>query len=387
MPIEHLRRTWEGLGRDDPLWAILSDPTKRNNRWNRREFFRTGQTEVAQVVQSLASRGLDVGLGRCLDFGCGVGRLTQALADYFGSVEGVDIAESMVTLANKYNRHGPRCHYTVNLREDLSLFDSDSFDFVYSNIVLQHMEPSLGEQYIREFLRVLKPNGVAVFQVPSEFRNGTPLDPRAHRAEVSLPPGTDGLRLEAGCRKTLTVQVRNTSSELWPAGADLWVGNHWVNSLGEMITYDDARAPIGRAVRPNDGVTVELAVIAPDQLGHYELVVDVVEERVAWFAEAGSQTCRINIDVAAPKMSRVADRALRRATHRLRRGFMEEQRGPVPFEMHAIPRDHVVDIVEAAGGDIVGIEDYDVSGPGWENYRYFVRSSPTPTGAAFGSSS
>jgi SAM-dependent methyltransferase len=51
---------------------------------------------------------------------------------------------------------------------DLSGLDDTSVDFVFSYIVLQHMpEPSLAIRYIREMLRVLKADGVFLFQFNS----------------------------------------------------------------------------------------------------------------------------------------------------------------------------------------------------------------------------
>ena len=105
--------------------------------------------------------------GRALDFGCGVGRLSQALAEHFQSVVGVDIAESMVERAREFNRFGDHVVYLANATDDLRILDSDSFDFVYSNITLQHIPPEHGKNYIREFLRVLRPGGLALFQVPN----------------------------------------------------------------------------------------------------------------------------------------------------------------------------------------------------------------------------
>ena len=50
----------------------------------------------------------------------------------------------------------------------LRIFDSDSFAFVYSSIVLQHLEPRYQKRYLSEFIRVLAPGGLLVFQLPSE---------------------------------------------------------------------------------------------------------------------------------------------------------------------------------------------------------------------------
>src|SRR4051812_46865197 len=90
--------------------------------------------------------------GRALDFGCGVGRLTQALARHFTHVTGIDISEQMLDLARQYNRHGERVEYALNTRPDLSQWPDHTFDFVYSIITLQHMEPVYARRYIAEFV-------------------------------------------------------------------------------------------------------------------------------------------------------------------------------------------------------------------------------------------
>lgn len=47
--------------------------------------------------------------------------------------------------------------FVVNRSDDLSQFDDSSFDFVYSNIVLQHVSNELQRAYLAEFCRVLTP--------------------------------------------------------------------------------------------------------------------------------------------------------------------------------------------------------------------------------------
>ena len=164
--LAELQANWDRLGEDDPLWAILANPKMRGNRWDEERFFASGREEIAALLGDLEQRGIRVNRGAALDFGCGVGRLTQALGDHFGEASGVDIAPSMVAKAEGYNRHGERCRYFVNGRDDLRLFPAESFDLVCSFIVLQHIAPRFAERYIREFVRVLRPGGVLVFQIP-----------------------------------------------------------------------------------------------------------------------------------------------------------------------------------------------------------------------------
>jgi 2-polyprenyl-3-methyl-5-hydroxy-6-metoxy-1,4-benzoquinol methylase len=101
-----------------------------------------------------------------LDFGCGVGRLTEALASHFDRVCGVDISPAMIQHARNYKKSG-RSEYLLNETGDLRQFAGGRFDFVYSSITLQHMPARFATRYMVEFLRVLKPGGLLVFQLPS----------------------------------------------------------------------------------------------------------------------------------------------------------------------------------------------------------------------------
>lgn len=159
--LEAIREGWDRAAREDAMFNIITDPSKINGGWTPDDFFAHGRLEVDAAIERLGST---VVKGRALDFGCGVGRLTQALAHHFKRVSGADVSPEMVEQARSLNRCGKRVEYRVNT-ERLP-FRTNAFDFVYSVIVLQHMEPDLQEVYVREFVRVLKPGGLAVFQLP-----------------------------------------------------------------------------------------------------------------------------------------------------------------------------------------------------------------------------
>lgn len=166
MRLFFLRRSWNQFARKDPLWAVLTEPGKSGQRWQLDDFFATGVANIEAKLATVRQYYPALRTGQALDFGCGVGRLSQALALHFERVVGVDIAEDMIALARKYNRHGERVDYVHNGRPDLGLLATGRFDFVCSLITLQHMRPEYAKAYIAEFVRVCASGGVIFFQVP-----------------------------------------------------------------------------------------------------------------------------------------------------------------------------------------------------------------------------
>ena len=106
------------FAKEDPLWAILTDPSKKGGRWSPEEFFQTGVDEVREIFDSASRLKPDFGRGKVLDFGCVVGRLTQALAAEFQEAHGVDVSPVIIGHGERLNRFPGRCHYHVNSRPE-----------------------------------------------------------------------------------------------------------------------------------------------------------------------------------------------------------------------------------------------------------------------------
>jgi 2-polyprenyl-3-methyl-5-hydroxy-6-metoxy-1,4-benzoquinol methylase len=164
--LQTIRQGWDHAAREDAMFNIITHADRANGGWTPGEFFAHGQAEIDSAIERLIGLDLEGERGRALDFGCGIGRLTQALANRYDRVDGVDISPEMIALADEHNLHGERCVYHTNLTEDLSLFEDGSFDLVYTMIVLQHMPQPLQRGYVTEFFRVLRPGGVAMFEMP-----------------------------------------------------------------------------------------------------------------------------------------------------------------------------------------------------------------------------
>lgn len=170
MGLEKVRRDWTRLGSTEPLWAVCVDPDKRGGRWDDDDFLASGRAEIDPAVARLTGLGIHPGTGRVLDFGCGAGRLSNALAAHFDRVTGVDISRPMLEQARRLDRSGGRITFELNERPDLALFDDNAFDLVYTDLVLQHLPPRLAEGYVREFVRVTRPGGALVIGVPESER-------------------------------------------------------------------------------------------------------------------------------------------------------------------------------------------------------------------------
>jgi ubiquinone/menaquinone biosynthesis C-methylase UbiE len=185
MRLRGLRRHWNEYGKSDPFWAILTAPDKKGNRWSIDEFLQTGRDEIAGVIAYLDEHHLNGGRRHALDFGCGAGRLTHALAGYFDHVTGVDIAPSMIDVARRLHASVPGVEFRVNASDKLESVESESIDFVYTRLVLQHMPPRYVRAYLAEFVRVLCPGGVLVFQLPAE--NAVPVSVSGRGVKRLLP--------------------------------------------------------------------------------------------------------------------------------------------------------------------------------------------------------
>jgi len=166
MKLQTLQRHWNRFAKQDAKWAILTCPGTEGNRWDPDAFMATGREDVDALMRALAERGIDVSRRRALDFGCGVGRLSVALANYFDAVDGTDISETMIAQAIQH----PKVRYHVN-NQSLAQFPTGAYDLVYSFITLQHIPRPYSLEYIKEFVRLLSPHGVAAFQVPSAVNN------------------------------------------------------------------------------------------------------------------------------------------------------------------------------------------------------------------------
>lgn len=163
--VSQMRKEWESRAKENPCYYIMSS----NKRWTLEEFMRTGELDVATLVDPfLARSGLNPAGKSVLEIGCGIGRMSCALAKRFGSVFGTDISAEMLAGASRTKAVVgiTNAHFALGSGKDLAQYRDEAFDFVFSYIVFQHItELQVILSYVSEIARVLKPGGFFLFQV------------------------------------------------------------------------------------------------------------------------------------------------------------------------------------------------------------------------------
>lgn len=122
-----------------------------------------------------------------------MGRLSQALARHYDQVIGVDVASRMIELARHYSPPGAGIRYVHNPHSHLRQFADAAQDLVLSHITLQHVPAELIPIYLRELVRICRPGGHLIFQLPTY----TPPPPQKI-GRLSFYPPTAAKRIRRG---------------------------------------------------------------------------------------------------------------------------------------------------------------------------------------------
>ncbi|WP_232491477.1 class I SAM-dependent methyltransferase [Novosphingobium kaempferiae] len=116
------------------------------------------------TVQHLWELYPDLEPKRILDLGCAVGASTVAVASHFPDAEvvAVDVGGAMLRYAHARAEHlGERVHF-VQADAEKTPFEDESFDVVYSCVLLHETSNAAARNIFRECHRLLRPGGVMI---------------------------------------------------------------------------------------------------------------------------------------------------------------------------------------------------------------------------------
>jgi 2-polyprenyl-3-methyl-5-hydroxy-6-metoxy-1,4-benzoquinol methylase len=161
---------WHHLGETEPYWSVITQENYLQSHFqqSREVFYATGEQE-ANVLDSTLERNLiePRPLGRCVELGCGVGRVTGALARRYREVVAIDISAPHLRLAEEeLQKQGVN---NVTYKQLTSLEQTQELgqiDLFYSKIVLQHNTPPVIAVLLKKLLNSLSRGGIGFFQIP-----------------------------------------------------------------------------------------------------------------------------------------------------------------------------------------------------------------------------
>jgi ubiquinone/menaquinone biosynthesis C-methylase UbiE len=196
---ERTTAEWRQLAKLDPFYVIATRPGKEG-AWTPEEFYAEGTSDWADFRRHWQHYCPELG-GRCLEIGCGAGRVTQALAADFREVVAIDVSADMLSLAQLVVPPNVTLEQVTGAEIPL---ENQSVDGVFTCHVLQHLEGlDVVRAYLAEVRRVLVPGGTMMVQLG------------LHSAPMRLPGRVrEELRLRAARRSRargehdLTFRVR-----------------------------------------------------------------------------------------------------------------------------------------------------------------------------------
>jgi len=173
-----LKNVWTRYGQEEPYWSVLTaeDFTIENiskESKNRERFYESGKIEVQGLESILLRNDIDPDtLTTCLEYGCGVGRVTRWLASRFEHVYAFDISKTHLGVAKKHLiEKGVKNVDFIHIQSLEGIETPRKIDIIYSILVLQHNPPPIIAYVLEKLLNLLNTGGIAVIQIPTYVKD------------------------------------------------------------------------------------------------------------------------------------------------------------------------------------------------------------------------
>jgi SAM-dependent methyltransferase len=189
---------WDQRAREDAFYFV--DNTLRYGDPDEARFWSSGEEVLEYMLDAL-----DVQLrpeDHVVEIGCGLGRMTRALATRCAGVQAIDVSPEMIARARDLNPQLDNVDWIVGDGRSLKPIPDGSADAAHSHVVFQHIpDPEITLGYVREMGRVLRPGGFAFFGISTK--------PEIHR-----PPAL-GLRLRSSLKAWVRRAPRGQTDPAW----------------------------------------------------------------------------------------------------------------------------------------------------------------------------
>jgi SAM-dependent methyltransferase len=167
--VQKIQKAWEHLGENSAHFSVITnnDYLPENLETNLVDFWASGQAE-ADLAVAVLERYLSTPLDKlvCVEYGCGVGRVTMGLASHFGEIHAYDVSSNHLKHAEQQAVKESVKNITFHVCADSFLQPVERCDVFYSQIVFQHNPPPIIYHLVEKALSSLNENGIAIFQIP-----------------------------------------------------------------------------------------------------------------------------------------------------------------------------------------------------------------------------
>ena len=168
--VAKIKKVWSHLGETKPHFSVLThaDFLPENLAENLDAFWSSGEGEAANLAKMLNRYGFrDLADKVCVEYGCGVGRVSIGLAQRFSQIHCYDISPGHLSLATQRAQDVGATDLQTHLCTENPLDPLEKCDFFFSRIVFQHNPPPVIFQLFKNALQSLNREGVAIIQVPT----------------------------------------------------------------------------------------------------------------------------------------------------------------------------------------------------------------------------
>lgn len=190
----HVEANWSQLGRTEPYFSVLTDKKFKSANVAKSidQFYMSAALDILNLEKTLSRNKIDLcSFETCLEFGCGLGRVTTKLAKLFPHVTAADISAPHLEIAQRVLRDKSIDNvHLIHLSSISRLHELPSFDLFYSLIVLQHNPPPVIGYILRSLLPRLRKGGVAYFQIPT-YAQGYRFSTREYLTHSINTPGIE----------------------------------------------------------------------------------------------------------------------------------------------------------------------------------------------------
>ncbi len=149
---------WRRIGDTEPFWGVSSHREYLRDELDdaaRAALYDSGRLHIEAIAQDVErDLGAPLRAKSALDYGCGVGRLSEAMTGFADAVTGYDISSGMLEVA--------RARTSAVTYADV--LPPGPFDWINSALVFQHIAPERGLAELEALLQRLAPQGVVSLQ-------------------------------------------------------------------------------------------------------------------------------------------------------------------------------------------------------------------------------